>query len=308
MAAFNLVFDVKSESAEAAIAAVDALRQKTFGRTGTQKAEYGQAAAEAGESGLWRVTQPVTADSPGIIVFDAATGASESNGQISFVIQGVRAGGGGGRQAAPAAVQEHVDELQRLQAELQAAKAREAALLAERDKGAAAPAPTAPAPAASAPPAPAPAATAAPPAPPAPAPTAPAPAAPPPAPAPVAQAPPPPPAAAPAPPPPPTAAAPPPPPPPGPPPAGASAPPPGALIQPPSAPMAPVGPWKPTHLVSGRGVPAWEQPDPTRPAAATLPPWCEVQVLDQVGTWANVLCKNGWQGWCDAGQLVKRAG
>ena len=60
--------------------------------------------------------------------------------------------------------------------------------------------------------------------------------------------------------------------------------------------------------MSGRGLPAWEQPDPTKPAAAKLPPWLEVQVLDQVGAWANILCKNGWQGWVDYNQLVTRAG
>ena len=33
-----------------------------------------------------------------------------------------------------------------------------------------------------------------------------------------------------------------------------------------------------------------------------------LQVLDQVSGLANVLCANGWQGWCDAGQLIRRAG
>jgi len=60
--------------------------------------------------------------------------------------------------------------------------------------------------------------------------------------------------------------------------------------------------------VSGRGVPAWESPDPTKPASAQLPPWTEVQVLEQVGAWANVLLANGWQGWCDFGQLIRRTG
>lgn len=376
MSAFNLVFDVKAGSAEEAIAAVDALRAKTFGRPGTGKAEYGTATATADEAaGLWRIVQPVNADQPGVVVFDAAAAAGDTNGQISFVIQGARTGGGGGGQtASPAAVQEHMAQLEELQAQLRAAKERETALLAERDAAKAqaaaataappaaapaapaaappaastpappttAPAPSpAPAPPTQAPapaPAPAPAAPVAPAAAPAsvaPSPTAPAPPSvgptpPPPAPAPpatapaaAAPAPSPAPPTAPAPPPPPSApppsAAPPPPPgppgPAGPPGAGAAAPPPppsgpppGSLLAPPPAAAAPVGPWRPTHLVSGRGLPAWDQPDPTKPAVATLSPWLEVQVLDQVGAWANVLCANGWQGWVDSHQLVKRAG
>src|SRR5207248_10233829 len=77
---------------------------------------------------------------------------------------------------------------------------------------------------------------------------------------------------------------------------------------PPSPPLVPVGPWEPSHLVSGRGLPAWDTPDPSKPATATLPPWIEVQVLDQSGAWAHVLCANGWQGWVDFRQLIKRTG
>ena len=66
--------------------------------------------------------------------------------------------------------------------------------------------------------------------------------------------------------------------------------------------------WRPTHLVNGRGTPAWEAPDPSKPAAAQLPPWTEVQMLLQEGEWANVVLADGWQGWVDADQLIKRAG
>jgi hypothetical protein len=68
------------------------------------------------------------------------------------------------------------------------------------------------------------------------------------------------------------------------------------------------GPWRPTHLISGRGAAAWESPDPTKPAASTLGPWLEVQVVDQVGSWANVVCGNGWEGWVDSKQLIHRTG
>jgi len=55
-------------------------------------------------------------------------------------------------------------------------------------------------------------------------------------------------------------------------------------------------------------MPAWDLHDPTKPAAATLGPWLEVQVVQEVGSWANIVCSNGWQGWVDARQLVSRAG
>ena len=73
-------------------------------------------------------------------------------------------------------------------------------------------------------------------------------------------------------------------------------------------PAVPPSAWRPTHLVNGRGVPAWEAPDPSTPTAAQLAPWTEVQVLLQEGEWANVVLANGWQGWVDAGQLIRRAG
>ena len=69
----------------------------------------------------------------------------------------------------------------------------------------------------------------------------------------------------------------------------------------------PRGPFPPTHLVSGRGLPAWEQPDPTKPSAQQLAPWSEVQVIDRVGSWANILTDDGWEGWCDMHQLIARA-
>ena len=63
-----------------------------------------------------------------------------------------------------------------------------------------------------------------------------------------------------------------------------------------------------THVVSGRGTPAWEQPDPTKPSVETLAPWREVQVIDQIGSWANIVTNDGWEGWCDVHALMPRAG
>ena len=67
-------------------------------------------------------------------------------------------------------------------------------------------------------------------------------------------------------------------------------------------------PFQPTHVVSGRGLPAWDQPDPTKASAQTLNPWSEVQVVDQIGSWANIVTVDGWEGWVDAHQLMPRAG
>ena len=183
MTAFTLNFDVKSDTAEGAIAAVDALRASSFGQPVSDPATFGPPTARRDDAtGRWSVVYPGDAENPAMIVVAAAAAAGGTNGDIVFVTPSAQPG-------------------------------------------------TAP-----------------------------------------------------------------------------TGPPTGALPPPPPPPMAPVGPWKPSHLVSGRGLPAWESPDPTKPAVATLPPWLEVQVLNEVGAWANVLCLNGWQGWVDARQLIKRAG
>jgi len=66
--------------------------------------------------------------------------------------------------------------------------------------------------------------------------------------------------------------------------------------------------WKPTHVVNGRGLPAWDEPDPSKPVATQLTPWLELQVIGEVGDWAHVMAVTGWTGWVDSRQLIRRAG
>ncbi|MER6352549.1 hypothetical protein ABT186_12045 [Streptomyces sp. NPDC001634] len=61
--------------------------------------------------------------------------------------------------------------------------------------------------------------------------------------------------------------------------------------------------FRPTHVVPPDGLPAWETPDPSRPAAplaALLP----VQLLDRRGDWSRIMCENGWSTWVDGRLLV----
>ncbi|MCX4767510.1 hypothetical protein OG562_42495 [Streptomyces sp. NBC_01275] len=61
--------------------------------------------------------------------------------------------------------------------------------------------------------------------------------------------------------------------------------------------------FRPTHVVPGDGMPAWEAPDPARPTVpldALLP----VQLMERRGDWGHVLCANGWSAWVDGRYLV----
>ncbi|MCT9075875.1 hypothetical protein [Streptomyces fulvoviolaceus] len=61
--------------------------------------------------------------------------------------------------------------------------------------------------------------------------------------------------------------------------------------------------FRPTHVVPGIGMPAWEAPDPARP---TLPldPLLPVRLVERRGDWGHVLCANGWSAWVDARFLL----
>jgi hypothetical protein len=64
-------------------------------------------------------------------------------------------------------------------------------------------------------------------------------------------------------------------------------------------------PFVPTHRVPAGGLWAWNEPDPTRSADATLDAGLEVRVLEQrADGWARVLCSNGWSAWTDGRRLV----
>jgi hypothetical protein len=61
--------------------------------------------------------------------------------------------------------------------------------------------------------------------------------------------------------------------------------------------------FRPTHVVPGDGMPAWEAPDPTRPTVpldALLP----VRLVERRGDWGHVVCANGWSAWVDGRLLV----
>lgn len=88
------------------------------------------------------------------------------------------------------------------------------------------------------------------------------------------------------------------------------------IVQPATAPVAPLlptpgpavtpggGPFVVTHLVPRKGMPAWVTPDPTYPAAATLDPGLGVQLVTWWGDWAHIRCSNGWEAWVN-GRLLR---
>ncbi|WP_328761851.1 hypothetical protein [Streptomyces sp. NBC_00272] len=67
----------------------------------------------------------------------------------------------------------------------------------------------------------------------------------------------------------------------------------------------PSGPaaFHPTHVVPREGLPAWEEPDVSRPTVA-LDPFLPVQLLTRRGEWGEILCANGWSAWVDGRLLV----
>ncbi|GGX59612.1 hypothetical protein [Streptomyces fructofermentans] len=61
--------------------------------------------------------------------------------------------------------------------------------------------------------------------------------------------------------------------------------------------------FRPTHVVPGDGLAAWEAPDTTRPTVpldALLP----VRLVERRGDWGHVVCANGWSAWVDGRLLV----
>ncbi|MFC5218558.1 hypothetical protein [Streptomyces coerulescens] len=61
--------------------------------------------------------------------------------------------------------------------------------------------------------------------------------------------------------------------------------------------------FRPTHVVPGRGMPAWEAPDPARPTVP-LDAFLPVQLVERRGDWGHILCANGWSAWVDGRFLV----
>jgi hypothetical protein len=64
--------------------------------------------------------------------------------------------------------------------------------------------------------------------------------------------------------------------------------------------------WAPTHAIPVSGLAAWTEPDDSSGIPVDkLDPGLEVRLLEQTGTWAHILCSNGWSAWVDSPQLVE---
>jgi CRP-like cAMP-binding protein len=62
--------------------------------------------------------------------------------------------------------------------------------------------------------------------------------------------------------------------------------------------------WIRTHVVGPAGAQAWAAPDPNQAPVAELQPNVELQVLEKLSGWGQVLAENGWMGWVDMTRLV----
>ncbi|WP_234374736.1 hypothetical protein [Streptomyces sp. CB01635] len=61
--------------------------------------------------------------------------------------------------------------------------------------------------------------------------------------------------------------------------------------------------FRPTHVVPPDGMPAWEEPDVSRPTQP-LDPLLPVELVDRRADWGRIMCANGWSAWVDARLLV----
>jgi hypothetical protein len=64
-------------------------------------------------------------------------------------------------------------------------------------------------------------------------------------------------------------------------------------------------PFVPSHRGPPEGQPAWQVPNGSTPSIG-LNAGLELQLLQQVGDWAQVRASNGWTGWVDARRLLPR--
>jgi hypothetical protein len=53
-------------------------------------------------------------------------------------------------------------------------------------------------------------------------------------------------------------------------------------------------------------LPAYAEPDPNGTPVATLDAALPVQVDEELGAWAHVVCSNGWSAWVD-GRYLEQA-
>lgn len=59
----------------------------------------------------------------------------------------------------------------------------------------------------------------------------------------------------------------------------------------------------PTHMAPKAGMRTWATADGSQPTAA-IPSGLEVELVEQQGDWAHVLCSNGWSCWVDGRELI----
>jgi hypothetical protein len=76
---------------------------------------------------------------------------------------------------------------------------------------------------------------------------------------------------------------------------------------PPAAPTSDTSPgWTPTHVVPATGLVTYAGSEEGGAENGRLDPGLDVQVVEQQGEWAKILCSNGWSAWVDARQLLTR--
>jgi len=61
--------------------------------------------------------------------------------------------------------------------------------------------------------------------------------------------------------------------------------------------------WRATHRVPAGGLVSWPDPSGDTPAGAQLDPGLQVQVAEERGEWARIVCDNGWTAWVDRRRL-----
>lgn len=66
--------------------------------------------------------------------------------------------------------------------------------------------------------------------------------------------------------------------------------------------------YRPTHTVPTEGMVTYAEPDPGLAPGPGLDPGLDVQVVEERGAWAKVLCSNGWTAWVDGRLLIAQPG
>lgn len=82
-------------------------------------------------------------------------------------------------------------------------------------------------------------------------------------------------------------------------------PPPPPPPPPPPSPSPPAAAWTPTHRAPSLGMQTWERPDATLAPGPSLSAGLPVQMTEERGAWAHIVCSNGWSAWVDARLLEK---